>query len=180
MCPCPQVTLGLAFASAFLASCCQGTTGEGTHSWYMSPWAEKSMTAPVKEQLCSWSLRRAAGCGGIARQGKDLFPPAGAGLFTPPPQAQVVAMGKAVNTNRMKSTWKKWMRENYAKWKVTKCKRGGGQTRLFSQGTAWPSCCLPVVLCSLALGSSLPRPLLLQSLGMGPYTTMLKFVNLDK
>lgn len=34
-------------------------------------------------------------------------------------------MGKAVNTNRMKSTWKKRTRENYAKWKVTKCKRVG-------------------------------------------------------
>lgn len=46
--------------------------------------------------------------------------------------------------------------------------------RRFSQGTAWASCCPPAVLCSL------PRPLLLQSLGMGPYTTMLKFVNLEK
>lgn len=36
-------------------------------------------------------------------------------------------MGKAVNTKRMKSTWKKWTRENYAKWKVTKCKWGGGR-----------------------------------------------------
>lgn len=64
------------------------------------------------------------------------------------------------------------MRENHAKWKVTKCEWGGD--------TAWAPCCPPVVLCSLALRSSLPRPLLLQSLGMGPHTTMLTFVNLEK
>lgn len=136
------------------------------------------MTAPVKEQLCPWSLRRAAGCGGISRQGKDLFPTGAAGLLTPPPQAQVLAAGKAVNTNRMKSTWKKGMRGNYAKWKVTKCKQGGAD-RLFSR--ALPGIMLSTrVLCSLAVCSGLPRPLLLPCLEMGPYTTAIKFVNEDK
>lgn len=125
------------------------------------------MTASGSKQLCSWSLRRAAGCGGITRPAKDLFPPGGAVFFTPPPQAQVVAMGKAVTTKRMKSTGEKWTRENYAKWKVTKCKQGGDRPG-FSPRALPEHHAVPMVLCSLALCRSLPRPLLLQSLGWTP------------
>lgn len=99
-------------------------------------------------------------------------------MFFTPPQAQVVAMGKAVNTKRMKSTGKKLTRENYAKWKVTKYKQGGDRPG-FSPRALPGHRAVPMVLCSLALCSSLPRPLLLQSLAWTP-RQLGSFVSLDK
>lgn len=63
----------------------------------------------------------------------------------------------------MTSTWKKMDKngKNYAKWKVTKLKRGSGEAVHAFLSRVLPGCHVvpSMVLCILALCSSLPRPL---------------------
>ena len=158
MSPCPQVTLGLTFASAFLALCCQGSTEEGMHSHHRPPWSRKKQDSTwIEEQLCPCSLLWAGGhrrlrvepharrgaapavVGGTCPEPGDgpgavcSLSPGGPGLFVPPPQTQLVAVGRAVNTKRMKST-----RKNGQGGKVTK---QGGAAPAFLPGHCRPSCC---------------------------------------
>lgn len=159
-----------------MSPCCQGSTEEGTHSWYMSPMSRKEHDSIwIKATVPGASAELQAAVGSHARR-RTSFPRRGCVLHASPGPGG--AMGKAVNTKRMKSTGKKSTRENYAKWKVTKYKQGGDRPG-FSPRALPGHRAVPMVLCSLALCSSLPRPLLLQSLAWTP-RQLGSFVSLDK
>lgn len=170
------------FASAFLASCCQGNTEERTHSCYMSPLSRKEHDSTwIKERLCSRSLLQAVGHHRLqveshTCQGRDSLP-----WWAEPAQSLEKGLGSSLLLLRprwwlwggqstlkgWKAHGKKWTRrENCAKWKVTKFKWGGAVPAFL------PGHCLDIVLSvygALYSGIMQQPPktsLLLQNLGM--------------
>lgn len=157
------------------------------------PWAEKSMAAlgtpgsKSKFLFLLWAVARPQAAGGIRthiRRGTAPVvsrtcpkPGEGPGAVGPPFPGRSWALpssspdpgggcGKAVNTIKTKSTWRKWTRRKTmpnGKWpNVSRV----GQSLLFSQGTAWASCCPIYGALYSGIMQQLPKTsLLLQNLG---------------